>query len=65
MVTIKVDLEKCTGCGTCVDTCPVAVFEMKDVGGEEKSNPVNEGECIVCRACEVSCPESAIKVTEE
>lgn len=65
MSTVKVDLKKCTGCGTCVDTCPVGVFEIVDVNGEEKSSPVNQSECIICRACEVSCPEAAIEVIEE
>jgi len=37
MVEIIVDAEKCTGCETCVDTCPVGVYEMKD----GKSVPVN------------------------
>jgi NAD-dependent dihydropyrimidine dehydrogenase PreA subunit len=64
MVEVKVDLEKCTGCGTCVDTCPVEVFEMVEVKGEQKSSPVNQSECITCRACEVSCPEAAIEVVE-
>ena len=64
MVEVKVDLDKCTGCGTCVDTCPVEVFEMIEVDGEDKSSPVNESECIICRACEVSCPEAAIEVIE-
>jgi len=64
MVTVVVDSEKCTGCGTCVDTCPVGVFEMVTVEGSEKSNPVNADQCIVCRACEVQCSESAITVTE-
>ena len=64
MVEVKIDLEKCTGCGTCVDTCPVAVFEMTDVNGEEKSRAVNEDMCIICRACEVSCPEAAIEIIE-
>lgn len=64
MVTIKVNLEKCTGCGTCVATCPVGVYELKKTGGSEKSEPVNQDQCIVCRACEVQCPESAITVTE-
>jgi len=60
MVEVKVDVEKCTGCGTCVDTCPVEVFEVKD----EKSVVVNNDECLVCRACEVQCPEAAIEVIE-
>jgi len=60
MVEIKIDLEKCNGCGTCVDTCPVGVFEIQD----EKSVVVNQDECLVCRACEVQCPNGAIEVIE-
>ena len=60
MVEVKVDVEKCTGCGTCVDTCPVDVFEIKD----EKSVVINNDECLVCRACEVQCSESAIEIIE-
>ncbi len=59
MVEIKVS-DKCTGCETCVNTCPVCVYEMKD----GKSVPVRVDECIVCRTCESSCPEGAIQVIE-
>jgi len=60
MVEVKVNVEKCTGCGTCVDTCPVEVFEVRD----EKSVVINNDECLVCRACEVQCPEGAIEIIE-
>lgn len=60
MVEIKIDEEKCTGCGTCVDICPVAVLEIQD----EKSKVVNLDECLVCRACEVQCTEAAIEIIE-
>jgi NAD-dependent dihydropyrimidine dehydrogenase PreA subunit len=60
MIKIVVDNHKCTGCGTCVDTCPVGVYEVKD----GKSVPVKPDECLVCRACEVQCPEASIQVIE-
>lgn len=60
MVEIKINTEKCDGCGTCVDICPVEVFEIKD----EKSVVINLDECLVCRACEVQCPTGAIEVIE-
>jgi len=60
MVQIKIDHEKCDGCGTCVDICPVEVLEVRD----EKSVVVNLNECLVCRACEVQCPNSAIEIIE-
>jgi len=64
MVEVKVDASKCNGDNICIDVCPVAVFELQDVGGEKKSVVVNNDACIVCRACEVQCPTQAITVTE-
>ncbi|RLE57881.1 MAG: ferredoxin [Thermoprotei archaeon] len=55
-----VDMNKCTGCGTCASVCPVGVFEIK----EGKAHVVKPEECIGCRACETQCPTGAIKVVE-
>jgi len=54
----KVDPEKCTGCGTCVNVCPATptVFEIKD----DKSVVANPDACIECGACAASCPTGAI-----
>lgn len=60
MVKIAIDNQKCTGCGTCKDVCPVGVYEVNN----QKSAAVKPDECLVCRACEVQCPESAIQVIE-
>ncbi len=61
-VRIEVDLERCIGCGICVDVCPVSNFEV-----ESKKAAVTDGaeeRCFICRACEVSCPVTAILVHE-
>jgi NAD-dependent dihydropyrimidine dehydrogenase PreA subunit len=64
MVKVVVDQSRCNGDSVCVGVCPVSVFEMQTVGGEQKSVVVNGDACIVCRACEAQCPTQAITVTE-
>lgn len=60
MPKVVVDSEKCIGCGTCVQVCPMGVFELVD----EKAVPVNEDQCIECRACEAQCSVQAIAIEE-
>ncbi len=50
-----VDLEKCEGCGDCVDACPNEAIEIID--GKAK---IDEEECIDCAACVDACPTEAI-----
>jgi len=60
LVKIIVNNNTCTGCETCVNTCPVGVYEMKD----GKSVPVKVDDCLVCRSCEAQCPTGSIQVIE-
>ena len=58
VVTLKLDTEKCIGCGMCVEVCPHGVFEIK----EHKAVIVNKDACMECGACEKNCPANAIAV---
>jgi uncharacterized protein (DUF362 family)/NAD-dependent dihydropyrimidine dehydrogenase PreA subunit len=49
------DPDLCTGCGTCVDQCPVSALSMSD------GIPVVDPDiCIACYCCQEICPEKAI-----
>jgi NAD-dependent dihydropyrimidine dehydrogenase PreA subunit len=62
--TVTVDLEKCEGAGVCADVCPMNVYDMVEMGGEKKSQPTRQEDCIMCLACVNSCPTQAITVEE-
>lgn len=57
---IEVTSDKCSGCESCIDSCPYTSIVMK-----EGKAFINEY-CQLCRACLGVCPEGAIKeVLEE
>jgi NAD-dependent dihydropyrimidine dehydrogenase PreA subunit len=58
IVTLKLDAEKCKGCGMCVEVCPHDVFLMK----EDKAQITDKDSCMECGACANNCPFSAIEV---
>lgn len=55
---IKINKNKCDGCGECVKLCPKNVLTLKDKKVEIK----NIEECSLCKSCEEICPSGAIKV---
>jgi len=58
VVTLKLDTEKCKGCGMCPSVCPHGVFVM-DAG---KAKIEDRDACMECGACEKNCPFAAIEV---
>jgi len=54
-MAIIIDEAKCTGCGVCVDVCPV--FALKTENGKA----VVSEDCVECCACTGECPVEAIQ----
>jgi 6-hydroxynicotinate reductase len=53
---IKVDLDKCIGCGSCVQDCPLGAIRLK----KKKASVHNR--CTLCGACVRVCPEEALSI---
>ncbi len=53
---IRIDPDKCTGCGDCIASCPFGLIEIID----EKAH-INEG-CTLCGACQEACGYDAILI---
>lgn len=51
----KVNAALCTGCGSCVDVCPVEAISMV-----EGKAVIDTSVCANCRVCESECPVGAI-----
>jgi len=56
----QADPDLCTGCGTCIDQCPVSALSMID-----HIPRVNPDTCIVCFCCQEICPEKAITLNND
>lgn len=50
-----INKDECTGCGACIDVCPMDAIILED--GIAK---IVEENCSDCRACESECPVEAI-----
>lgn len=55
---IKINEEKCNGCGECIPACPEGALQIID----GKARLVNEAYCDGLGACIGECPNDAIKI---
>ena len=51
-----VNEELCTGCGTCIEECPVQAISVVD-----ETARIAEENCIRCGRCHEVCPEEAVR----
>jgi ferredoxin len=56
--TLKLNTDKCKGCGKCAEVCPQNVFVMM----EGKTSIIDKDRCMECGACAKNCPFEAIEV---
>lgn len=61
MAIEKIDPERCTGCGTCVDSCSMDVIRLDDATGRAVVRYPED--CMLCGWCVVACPENAVTVS--
>ena len=68
MPIVVVDWNRCSGKGTCVEVCPVGVFELQELiihPETLKAVPIRMQECNLCMKCVPLCWERAITVKED
>lgn len=58
VVTLRLDEEKCVGCGMCLFVCPHAV--LRRVNGRVEIR--DRDACMECGACSQNCPVKAVNV---
>ena len=55
-----IDVDACTGCGTCLEWCPTDAIALNEDGVAQR----DERACLGCGVCARFCPESAISLKE-
>ncbi len=63
---IIVDVDKCKGCGLCLDACPLHLLELaNDTVNKKGYQPMRihtPEKCIGCANCAMMCPDVVITV---
>ena len=54
---LTIELDRCDGCGACVEVCPEGAISLVD--GVAR---IDSGSCTECEACVQACPTGAIRV---
>lgn len=72
---VHIDAKRCTGCGKCVDACPVRIIRLapRDMRVHVRCSSHDKGAaakrvctvaCIACQLCVKKCPHGAIRMDD-
>jgi ferredoxin len=65
MNVIFIPHTSCTGCGACLNACPISCISM-ELDEEKFYYPkINESKCTNCKKCEKVCPVANKKTVEK
>jgi len=71
-VKIKIDKEKCKGCGLCVNFCPkedVLYMSKKETNKKGyqfvKKKKNYQSNCLACGSCYIVCPDACIEIIKD
>jgi 2-oxoglutarate ferredoxin oxidoreductase subunit delta len=59
---LQINRDWCKGCGICVEFCGKKVLELDEL---DKAVAVRPEDCVMCRLCEMRCPDLAISLQAE
>ncbi len=67
MAYVKINKDRCKGCGLCIQNCKLALLvivedELNVLGYHPVGFVDGEGECKGCKFCAETCPDCAIEV---
>lgn len=56
----EIDIEKCIGCGKCIEVCPQGA--IKETVNSKRGTEIIEKNCIGCQKCQKICKDNAIEI---
>lgn len=59
------DEEKCTGCGRCVNSCPIQLLMITADKLAAPNDRYDHFRCITCQNCVAACPQDAVTIEGE